>query len=304
MTPDPRAIFVEVMQRGSFAAVARERGLDPSSVSRIVAGLEEELGLRLFQRSTRRLAATEAGRLYFRRVQPLLEELDLARAEAADLAGQPAGTLRLTASVAFGEAVVVPLLPALRAAEPGLRFELHLTDALLDIIEDRIDLAIRHRRPEGASLVASRLAAVRYRVAASPGWIARHGRPDRPAALSALDCPRLLLPGFRDTWAFRDRAGAMEAVPVGGSLLLSSALGSLEAARAGLGPTLLADWLARADLARGDLVDLFPDHEVSAADFDAAIWLVHPSRSYVPAKVRVFAEFLRRAMARRQERVG
>jgi DNA-binding transcriptional LysR family regulator len=137
------SIFVEVIRRGSFAAVAKDRNVDPSSISRLIAGLEDELGIRLFQRSTRQLSPTEEGRIYFERIEPLIEELEHARAAAQDAGAGLSGTLRLSTTIAFGQLCIVPLLAEFRANHPGLALELVLTDTNLDLIAERIDVAIR-----------------------------------------------------------------------------------------------------------------------------------------------------------------
>jgi len=133
MNMEALALFAEVMRTRSFTAIARARGIAPSSVSRIITGLEDELGIRLFQRSTRKLEPTEAGRVYFERIAPLLGELQSARHMAADLNHEPRGTLRVTAGAVFGEMYLVPLLPELARRYPSLAVELLLTDANLDL---------------------------------------------------------------------------------------------------------------------------------------------------------------------------
>lgn len=150
-------MFVEVARRGSFAAAARDRDVDPSSVSRAVALLEEELGVRLFQRTTRRVALTEAGEIYLARVTALVDELDFARDEARGVSTGPVGTLRLTASVAFGNTCLVPLLPEFRERYPGVKLELLLTDTVLDLVAERVDLAIRLGRRFDADFIATKL---------------------------------------------------------------------------------------------------------------------------------------------------
>ncbi len=137
------ALFAETARLGSFAAVAKLRGIDPSAVSRAIAGLETDLGLRLFQRSTRRLSLTEAGDSYLARALPLIEELARIGTEARAAHSVPSGTLRLTASVTFGQARLVPLLAGFRARHAQVGLECLFTDANLDLVAERIDLAIR-----------------------------------------------------------------------------------------------------------------------------------------------------------------
>ncbi|MEO0376477.1 MAG: LysR family transcriptional regulator [Cyanobacteria bacterium P01_A01_bin.17] len=138
-------LFVEVMRQGSFASVARDRNVDPSSVSRAIATLEKELGIRLFQRTTRKLSPTEAGTTYFVQIEPLVEEIQRAKDIASDVSGQLRGTLRVTASVPFGLKCIVPLLPDFAALYPDLTIDLMLTDAIVDLIAERIPLILDRR---------------------------------------------------------------------------------------------------------------------------------------------------------------
>ncbi len=286
-------LFREVAQRGSFAAAARAHDTAPSAVSRAIAGLEDELGVRLFQRSTRNLALTEAGLLYSERVATLLADLERARDEAVALGVGVAGTFRLTSSISFGHIRLVPLLPELRATFPRLRLEMLFSDVRLDLVAERIDLAIRLGPLPDPDLVGVKLFDMRYYVCASPDWVARHGRPQAPAALARHDCLLFDLPEFRTTWRFRDPAGLMIEVPVQGGLKLSSVMAVRDCAVAGMGPALLVGWLVAEDIAAGRLIDLFPTHQAGARDTPSAAWLLYPSRQYLPVKVRAVIDFLR-----------
>ena len=286
-------IFAEVMRRGSFAAVARDRDVSPSAISRSVAALEAELGLRLFQRTTRRLAPTETGALYFARIEPLLGELEQARQAATDVGEEPSGTLRVTASVAFGQVCLVPLLPELHRRYPELALELLLSDSNLDMVAERIDVALRLAPRMDSGLIGLRLFDTHYRVCASPDYLARTGEIGAPQDLSELSCLVFALPGYRSRWIFLDRAGERTEVQIDGRFVISSALGLRDCALNGLGPALLANWLIDDDIAAGKLVDLYPHHRVTATDFDTAAWLLYPSRAYLPLKVRAFIDFLK-----------
>ncbi len=285
--------FVEVMRRGSFAAVARDRNVDPSSISRAIAGLEDELGVRLFHRTTRRLSPTGAGVAYFERVEPLVEELERARLTAADNDQRPTGTLRIAAPVSFAQLNLVPLLPELAELYPDLSFDLVLTDAALDLVDERIDVAVRLGPLPDSRLVARRLAPLVARVCASPAYLDRHGRPDAPSALERHNCLLLNMPGFADQWQFRDRDGHITDVRVRGRLCTSNAIALKQCALAGMGVILQARWIVGRELHDGTLVDLFPDHEATAATFASpAIWLLYPTRAYLPLKVQVFVNYL------------
>ena len=290
-------IFVRVARRGSFAVVARDSGTDPSSISRAIAALEDELQVRLLQRSTRRMTLTEAGAKYLARVEPLLEDLDRARDDALLVSAQPIGTIRLTASVAFGQKCIAPLLPKLREAFPDLGIDFVLTDANLDLVSEGIDLAVRLGPSRDSALIGTKLIDTRYRVCASPSYLAKARRESlpsgMPADLAAHRCLLLNLPDFRSRWLFRDASGALSEVAVDGDVLISSPLVLLTCVLEGMGPALLADWMARDDIAEGKLVDLFPGYAVTATDFETAAWLLYPSRAYLPRKVRVTIDFLR-----------
>jgi DNA-binding transcriptional LysR family regulator len=286
-------LFVEVARLGGFAAVARSYNLDPSSVSRAVAGLEAEIGVRLFQRSTRKLSLTEAGNLYLVRVSPLVEELNHARDEALAVSKGVTGVLRITASVAFGYQRLAPLFSEFRARHPLLKLEVLLTDANLNLVSDRIDVAVRLGSRFEGDVVCTKLMRTRYRVCASPSYLKSHGTPTKPSDLVKHQCLLLSLPEFRNAWHFKNRKGSVQDVTVSGDLVISNPLVQQRCAAEGMGPALLADWLSDEFVATGNLIDLFPHHDVTATTFDTGVWLLYPSRNYLPLKVRAIADFLR-----------
>ena len=287
--------LMAVERHGSFASVARDEGVDPSSISRRIAVLEEALDLRLFERTTRRLRMTEAGRTYLGRVAPLVEALDAAADIARDIVAEPSGLLRITTSVAFGERWLTPRLASFCAAHPQIEIELILSDATIDIAAEGIDVALRlGSRPEGA-LIAAKLFDTHYRAVAAPSYLHRRTRPATPSDLTDHDGILFALPRFGTSWHFRREAGApVEAVMPRRILTISNALAIRRAALDGLGVALLADWTVEADIAAGRLIDLLPDHEGTATDFATAAWIVYPSREYVPARLRVLLDHLRK----------
>ena len=289
--------FVDVVKQGSFAAVARERNVDPSSVSRAIAGLEEELGIRLLQRTTRQLSLTEAGMAYFQRIEPLVEEMQQAIDVAADISGQPKGTLRITASVAFGLKCVVPLLPDFRAMYPDLTVDLVLTDANIDLFAERIDLAIRLGLLADSTLIAQQLMQTRYFVCASSEYLNQWGHPRLPSDIENHNCLLFPLAGYRSKWRFRGTDQKESEVLVQGHTIISNAIALQQCAIVGMGLALLPNWLIGDDLQEGRLVNVFPSYDVTATEFSTAAWLVYPSRAYVPLKVRVFIDFLKQFMS-------
>jgi len=287
--------FAGVARSGSFARHARDKGIDPSSVSRQIAALEDHLGLRLFERTTRRLSLTEAGRIYLDRVAPLIEELSAARDAAHDTMADPSGVLSVTTSVAFGERWLMPRIASFRQDYPNITLDLRLTDAVVDLVSEGIDVALRLGPSVTGAVVAAKLFDTRYRLVASPEYIRRHGAP---ISLDDIDNHIGLyfsLPGVRSDWQFRkNRGSAIRVISPPAGLTISNALGLRRAALDGLGLALLADWTIAQDVERGRLIPLLEDYQASVSGFDTAAWVVYPSKAYVPAKLRVFIDHLRR----------
>ncbi|MEP4378958.1 MAG: LysR family transcriptional regulator [Alphaproteobacteria bacterium] len=293
MDVDSLQIFVEVMRRGSFAAVARDRQIDPSSISRTIASLESELGTRLFQRTTRRLSPTEAGSIYFQNIEPIIEEIGHAQTLATNVSRQPRGILRITAPVSFAQANIVPLLPAFSELYPDVSFDLVLTDEAVDLLSERVDAAFRIGPLDESSYIATKIASLVAVVCASPTYIERRGCPKHPYDLSEHNCMPLSLPGFSHRWRFRKPDAETIEIPVRGNCTTSNAITLKDLAIDGMGIVLQARWIVGYALHDGDLVDLFPDYEVTASRFDNAVWLMYPTRDYMPLKVRVFVDFLK-----------
>ena len=285
--------FVEVIRRRSFTSVARAHDVAPSSISRTIAGLESELGIRLFHRTTRNLSPTEAALAYFDRVEPIVAELEKAAEVAADSSETPRGILRVTAVGAFAEMNLVPLLPEFSRRFPALRLELILTDRILDLVEERIDLAIRLGRLAESSLIAHRLCDTIFVVCASPEYLRTRGRPKSPPDLERHDCLRYPVPGYSARWRFRTPDGEPFEVPIHGRIVANDVGVLVRSATAGMGIVLLPRWLMAEEIRKGNLVELFPKYSATASEFDLAAWMLYPSRSYLPQKVRVFADFLK-----------
>ena len=287
-------LFSDVMLQRSFARVAQQHGIAPSSVSRAIKSLEREIGVRLFQRSTRKLVPTEATMSYFSRVRPALDEIETARQIAVDADAQPRGTLRITAPAVFSNRAIVPLLPSFAAEYPELALELLISDTYTDLVEQRIDLAIRLGSLEDSSFIARRLQPMQFYICASPAYLERHGRPELPDDIGSHQC--LLFPraGYGLDWLLRDRDGEVTRVPISGKILITNSDSIRQCALAGMGLALLPDGLVDDAIENGRLLRLFSQYDVSATDYDGAIWILYPSRRYLPLKARVFIDFLLR----------
>ena len=286
-------LFLEVAREGSFAAVARLRDVAPSSVSRSVHALEAELGVRLFHRSTRQVTLTEAGALLVSRGAPLIEQLNRLVVEASNLHSRPVGVLRLTASVAFGEGYLLPRLRAFRDRFPEVTLDCVFTDTFLDLVADRIDLAIRLAPSVEGDLIISRLIDTQYRVVASPDYLSKAPILTHPEDLAMHSAVLFNQRLFRDRWLFRDKAGLVTEFTLCGGTLLTPAGSVRQAALCGFGPALLPDWLVDADIAAGRLLHCLQDWQPTATSFDTSAWIVYPSRTLVPAKVKALIGVLR-----------
>lgn len=285
-------LFADVATQGSFASAAKIHNMDPSSVSRAIASLEASLNLRLFQRTTRRLSLTEAGETYLAKVVPLIDELDRVSNEAKNIEHCPAGILRISASVTFGQTYVLPLISRFRELYPNIQLECLFTDTPLDLVAERIDLAIRLAPTIQGNLVITKLFDTQYRVVASPEYLRKHTAIQSPCDLSNHECILFNLKQYQSGWHFLQGDNSLD-VPITGKLTLSPASSIRQATLLGLGPSLLPNWLIDDDINEGKLINCLPQWRVTATTFDTAAWIVYPSRSYLPHKVRVMIDFLK-----------
>lgn len=287
------AVFRDVVKHGSFTAAARASGVSPSHISRQVAALEAELKVRLFQRTTRKVVLTEAGAAYARRVEPLLDELEGSHARLQDASKTPRGTLRIAAAPAFAHEVMLPWLVELRAMHPQLVIEMRLEDRVSDLVEQKIDLAIRLGRMEASTLIARKLATMPRMVVASPEYLTARGAPVCPADIARHECLVFPFEGYRPSWRFRHQhPDQTERVDVSPALVVPDGISLRQLALSGAGLALLPDWLVARPLREGRLVDVFPSYDVTGTAHDAGVYLVYPSRDYLPLRVRIFIDYV------------
>ncbi len=285
--------FVEVALLKSFAAAARKLEIDPSSISRSIAGLEEELSLRLFQRTTRRLELTEAGEIYLNRIKPLLNEFDHALDEAHKVSTGTSGTLRITTSVSFAQVCILPLIAEFKHLYPHVKLELLLTDSVVDLVAEGIDLACRLGPKSDSELIGTRLLEPQYHVCVNPDYFNSHPHISQPNDLEQHNCIVFTLPEYRSQWLFKDKKSNLSRVKINSDLSISSAFALRECARSGMGPVLLADWMINEDIKNGKLITILNEYQVAAENFDSAIWLLYPSRNYLPNKTRIMIDYLK-----------
>lgn len=280
------AAFVAVAETGSFTEAAKRLGRDASIVSRRVSQLEQQLGVRLLSRTTRRVALTEVGALYQRRVQGVLDELANATREASDVAAAPQGLLRVSLPVTFGRQWIAPLLPPFLARYPHIRIDARFSDRQVDVVAEGYDIAIRVGVLRDSSLTSRKLASYRYLLVAAPAYLAAHGKPRTPDDLKRHTCV-----GFTGLSSWPDwpltRGGQRKTVRPSGPLIADNSEAVLGAAIAGLGITFTASWLAGPALREGTLVEVLPGW---SSKREGGVYAILPPGRLVPAKTRLFVD--------------
>ena len=281
-------VFSQVVESGSFWAAAEKLGLSTTAASRYVAELETHLQTRLLNRTTRRVSLTETGRAFYERAVQLLADLEEAEHEASRAAVVPRGTIKLTASVNFGVRHVAPAIAAFLAAHAGVRFDVSLSDRIVDLVEEGFDLAVRIGAAGSENVVARKLGETRLVPCASPGYLQAHGAPRTPEALANHNCFTYEYVTPRQVWRFRDPEGKERTVRVSGRLHSNNGDLLAEAAAQGAGIVFEPAFIVGPDVRAGRLVPLL--QEFTAPPMP--IYAVYPSRKHLSAKVRLFVDFL------------
>ncbi|MBR9971751.1 LysR family transcriptional regulator [Magnetospirillum sulfuroxidans] len=287
--------FVAVAETGSFSQAAKRLRVSSSQVSRQVAALEDRLHTPLFYRTTRSVALTETGRTLLGQCQSLIAGRDAALASVNVADEEPWGLLRMTCSVAYGEMFVMPLVTDFLQRHPGLRVEVDLTNATLDLVQGGYDLAVRLGRLSDSSLIATRLAPRVMYLCAAPDYLARHGRPTQLAALAEHQC----LIGTSDTWILDDGGREWPFKPRG-RWRCNSGSSVLHAALRGLGICQLPDYYVQEHLRAGRLESVLDAHRPP----HTGVWAVYPERRHLSAKVRRMIALLKEGLAARPEYGG
>lgn len=281
-------VFVRVVELGSLSAAGRHLRLSPAVVSHRLQQLENHLGVRLLNRTTRQVQPTEQGSAYYEACQEVLAALAHAESVVAEVGGTPRGSLRVTAPLGFGRRVLAPLLPRFAARHPQLEVRLRLSDHLLDLLREAVDVAIRLATLADSSLIARKIADCPRLLCAAPEYLAAKGRPERPEDLLDHQCLLLRFPGSQQfRWTLRTPQGP-ETFTVTGRMDADDGDVLTEWALLGQG-IVLKPWFEVADhLRRGRLVELLPDFPPEPV----SLAVVYPHRRLLPAKVKAFADFM------------
>jgi DNA-binding transcriptional LysR family regulator len=287
------AIFAKIVENRGISAAAADLGLSAPTISKALARLEQRIGCRLLNRTSRRLALTDAGRQLADRAARLLADAEAAETALAAQSATPRGTVRLAAPMSFGIQEVAPILPEFLTLYPDVSIDLHLSDALVDVIGDGFDIVLRIGSLPDSSLLARRLAPVPRVTVAAPSYLDRRGRPSHPADLAGHDCFGYAYLRTRDVWQFSNDARDSVSVKPTGRLGVNNGDAILPAAIAGLGIAALPGFLAREALADGRLEQIMPDWHAAEAN----LYLLTPPSGPLPARVRVLSDFFVRHLS-------
>ena len=295
------ANFVKTVSAGSFAAAARELGISAVAVSKNVGRLELELGVRLLQRSTRKLGLTEEGRLLYERCATPLRELESARTAARERVRSVAGSVRATSITPFGLNYVLPLIPAFTAAYPKVDVELHLDDAVSDMIAQGYDVGFRVGQIAHATVVARRIATLRFVVCGAPDYLAQHAPPQTPSDLRSHNCLRLRHRASGRLMGWTLTSKDEEVIPeIRGNFIANDLNALIAVAVRGQGLVLAPVPRVLPMLRRGELRLVLPDWLSPGVE----VFLHYPSRKGLPARVKAFVEFMCRQLHKQPDLQG
>lgn len=283
---------MEVIHRGSFSAAGRHLGLSPASVSRHINALENGLGARLLNRTSRNLTLTDAGQRYFEKVEHILAEIRDIHETLAQMQRTARGTLRVHSRMLVGNLHIVPALPRFMEAYPEIDIDLRLSNFPADLIEQNLDVDIRIGSLTDSSLISRKLTSSERVLCATPGYLERHGPLVRPQDLAHHNCLTYVINLGTPTWRFLDPDGVLTEMRASGNYQSDNGQALLMATLAGVGIGLMADWAVKDYLADGRLVRLCPEFRVSHIEFENGVYAVYPQNRHMSAKVRVFIDFL------------
>jgi DNA-binding transcriptional LysR family regulator len=291
------AVFVRVVERGSFTLAADELELSRAVVSKYISRLEERLGARLLHRTTRRLSLTEAGAALFEASRGAIERIEEAEGAVAQLQSEPRGRLKVSAPMSFGILHLGPALTDFSREHPRVSLDMRLDDRFVNLVEEGIDVAVRIGALTDSSLVARKLATTRSIVCAAPAYLTEHGEPETPEDLAAHNCLIYSYLSTANVWRFTAPDGRDIPVAVNGSFRINNGIVLGEAAAAGHGILLTPSFYVAPLLRDGRLKRILTNYRLP----ELGIHAVYPQRDHVPPKVRAFVDFLAKRFGRKPE---
>ncbi|MCC4104787.1 LysR family transcriptional regulator [Serratia ureilytica] len=284
------AVFVQVVESGSFSAAARKLGASPSAVSRSVAKLEQALALQLLHRTTRKLRLSESGEEVFAHCRTLLAAADAVMAIGGRGAAEPEGLVSVSVPKAVGRFVLHPHMPAFLRRYPKVDVRLRLEDRYMDLIDDRVDLALRITDRPSPGLIGRQLMRIDHLLCATPHYLAQHGAPQHPHDLAAHSCIYLGETPSDAQWKFR-RSGKTVTVNVRGRYAANHTGVRLDAVKRHIGIGSLPYFTARQALDEGEIVQVLPEWDFLSS-YHGGLWLLYAPNQYLPPKLRVFIDYL------------
>lgn len=291
-------IFVTVVQCGSFSAAGRQIGLSPASVSRSVNALEDKLGAQLLNRTSRSLSLSDVGLLFYQRAEEVLEDVRVMSLEVSREHQSLSGVLRVHSRMLVGELYIAPALREFMERYPKIQVHLTLSNEIIDLVEQNVDIDIRIGKLADSSLIARKLVDARRILCAAPQYL--EGRPpiETPADLSEHNCLAYRTNMGDVAWRFLGADGDLEEIAISGSLLTNSGPVLKIALLSGMGVALMPEWSVREDLESGRLVRLLPDYRISFTSFENGVYAVYSPTRHLPMKARVFIDYLAETFAR------
>lgn len=281
--------FIQVVDQGGFTEAARHLHLSPSAVSKLIGRLEDRLGARLLQRTTRRVSLTAEGRVYADQVREILADIDAVEASVGGAEAEPRGPLRINVAHGFGMTQIVPLIPGFLARYPKVDVQITFADQVVDLVAEGEDLGIRTGHLSDDTLIARKLGEHRRIICAAPAYLEKYGTPQTPADLAHHNCLLFDGPEGLNEWPFRKPDGSIERLPIRGNFRSSNGDAIFRLLMAGVGLCYAADFGIKKQIESGELVAVLTDH---TADILRPIHVVYPARKHLAAKVRAFADYL------------
>ena len=281
--------FNSVVETGSISQTSRIFDVQPSSISRQLAVLEQELGVRLLNKTTRNTGLTEAGHKYYEYSQRIVSEFDEAKRVVNDLQEAPKGKLNISMTVGFGESVVLPLISKFISLYPNIDIELELTERVVDLVEENIDVAIRSGRLPDSSMIARQLTLNNFLLCASPHYLVNHSTPHAPEDLKAHQCIRYNYSRWKDWFLMAEEKTKLF---LNNTISVNSVNGQKQLVLNDAGLALIPLWAVRSELEDGSLIQVMPEYTFSPYEELSATYAIYLKRELISPKTRVFLDFL------------
>ena len=289
-------IYATVVRSGSLSAAGRELGISAASISRYIAALEVDAGSQLLNRSSRSLTMTDSGEIFYNLALNVLAQVEAANSQISGLHKQARGTLRVHSRVLVAETVIIPAMPEFYALYPDIRIDMIVSNEVMDLVDQNIDVDIRIGMQEDSALIMKKLIASERVLCAAPSYLATRPPVETPQDLLGHDCLPYRVHAGLTVWRFADAAGLIQEIPIEGPYQTNHGPALRQLALEGMGVVLMPEWAVHHDLAAGKLVPLLPQYRVSYGYFETGIYAVYQPSRRNSVKVRTFVDFVSRKL--------